>query len=219
MGGGRRRRAGREFRHTRRRRRAVDVERPRWRRLARRHVGMAGGKLYDTLGRPTSGRRRRRCSASRGAGLRGTWRGGADASCLRPAQAAARAALRGHASAVRAAAWSPNEVHVASAGAGGEILLHRVQDSVAVVARAPPRPPATGGGGAQAAVVAAAVGRSGGRRRRPRRDVGLWRRDGAGGAAALVRRARRRGVGAAVVAGQPPPAGVVRPRPHSSSTT
>ena len=97
------------------------------------------GKLYDTLGRPTS-------EEAAPAVLCLTWSpgsrylaaGGADAVVrifdLHKRQLAL--ALRGHASAVRAAAWSPNEVHVASAGAGGEILLHRVQDSVAVVARA-----------------------------------------------------------------------------------
>ena len=97
------------------------------------------GKLYDTLGRPTS-------EEEAPAVLCLTWSpgsrylaaGGADAVVrifdLHKRQLAL--ALRGHASAVRAAAWSPNEVHVASAGAGGEILLHRVQDSVAVVARA-----------------------------------------------------------------------------------
>ena len=134
------------------------------------------GKLYDTLGRPTS-------KEAAPAVLCLTWSpgsrylaaGGADAVVrifdLHKRQLAL--ALRGHASAVRAAAWSPNEVHVASAGAGGEILLHRVQDSVAVVARAPRRGRRRrGGGGAQAAVVAAAVGAArGGRRRRPRRDV------------------------------------------------
>ena len=59
--------------------------------------------------------------------------------------------LRGHRAGVIATAWNPNEMHVASASTAGEILMHRVQGSVAAVARAthPPlnegeMPPAIG---------------------------------------------------------------------------
>ncbi|KAL1500032.1 hypothetical protein AB1Y20_012709 [Prymnesium parvum] len=43
--------------------------------------------------------------------------------------------LRGHRAAVRSISWSPSEVYVASASDSGDILVHRVQGSVAVVAR------------------------------------------------------------------------------------
>ena len=42
--------------------------------------------------------------------------------------------LRGHRASVIATAWNPNEMHVASASTAGEILMHRVQGSVAAVA-------------------------------------------------------------------------------------
>jgi hypothetical protein len=45
--------------------------------------------------------------------------------------------LRGQRSGVCGLSWSPSEVHVASASALGEVLVHRVQGSVAAVCRAP----------------------------------------------------------------------------------
>lgn len=50
--------------------------------------------------------------------------------------------LRGHRAAVRGVAWSPSEVYVASASEAGEIIVHRVQGSVAAVARVEHPPPA-----------------------------------------------------------------------------
>ncbi|KOO32676.1 protein nedd1 [Chrysochromulina tobinii] len=44
-------------------------------------------------------------------------------------------ALRGHRAAVRGLSWSPSEVYVASSSDAGEIIVHRVQGSVAAVAR------------------------------------------------------------------------------------
>ena len=44
--------------------------------------------------------------------------------------------LRGHRSAICAISWNPSEVHVASASAVGEVIVHRVQGSVAVTCRA-----------------------------------------------------------------------------------
>lgn len=44
--------------------------------------------------------------------------------------------LRGHRAAVVALGWSSSEVHLASASAAGEVLVHRVQGSVAAVSRA-----------------------------------------------------------------------------------
>lgn len=44
--------------------------------------------------------------------------------------------LRGHRAGVGAVAWNPNELHVASASSAGEIVMHRVQGSVAAVSRA-----------------------------------------------------------------------------------
>ena len=43
--------------------------------------------------------------------------------------------LRGHRAAVRGVAWSPSEVYVASSSDAGEIVVHRVQGSVAAVAK------------------------------------------------------------------------------------
>ena len=43
--------------------------------------------------------------------------------------------LRGHKAAVRGVAWSPSEVYVASCSASGDTIVHRVQGSVAAVAR------------------------------------------------------------------------------------
>ena len=43
--------------------------------------------------------------------------------------------LRGHRAAVRAVAWSPSEVYVASSSDVGEVVVHRVQGSVSAVAR------------------------------------------------------------------------------------
>ena len=43
--------------------------------------------------------------------------------------------LRGHRAAVRGVAWSPSEVYVASSSDSGEIVVHRVQGSVAAVAK------------------------------------------------------------------------------------
>ena len=50
--------------------------------------------------------------------------------------------LRGHHAAVRAISWSPSEVYVASSSDAGEILVHRVQGSVALMLRFdhPPSP-------------------------------------------------------------------------------
>ena len=44
--------------------------------------------------------------------------------------------LRGHRAGVIAAAWNPNEMHVVSASSAGEVIMHRVQGSVAAVSRA-----------------------------------------------------------------------------------
>lgn len=43
--------------------------------------------------------------------------------------------LRGHRTAVLGVAWAPSEVHVASSSQAGEIIVHRVQGSVAAVVR------------------------------------------------------------------------------------
>jgi hypothetical protein len=43
--------------------------------------------------------------------------------------------LRGHRAAVRGVAWSPSEVYVASSSDAGEVVVHRVQGSVAKVAK------------------------------------------------------------------------------------
>jgi len=53
--------------------------------------------------------------------------------------------LRGHRAGVCALSWSPSEVHVASASTAGDVIVHRVQGSVAAVCRADTAPPGARG--------------------------------------------------------------------------
>ena len=99
------------------------------------------GKLFHTLqAQPTSG------GASSAVAIHAiTWSpgsrylaaGGSDAVVrIFDLQKRAQAlALRGHRAAVRGLSWSPSEVYVASSSDAGEIIVHRVQGSVAAVAR------------------------------------------------------------------------------------
>ena len=55
---------------------------------------------------------------------------GTDGSC-----SPVRQSTRSHHAGVRCVSWSPSEVYVASASEAGEFIVHRVQGSVAAVAR------------------------------------------------------------------------------------
>ena len=105
------------------------------------HLTESDGRLFDTL-RPTVPGDPAGVlpvlSLSWSPGSRYLAAGGSDASVRvfdlqRRIQALQ---LRGHRAGVIATAWNPNEMHVASASTAGELLMHRVQGSVAAVARA-----------------------------------------------------------------------------------
>ena len=105
------------------------------------HLTESDGRLFDTL-RPTVPGDPAGVlpvlSLSWSPGSRYLAAGGSDASVrvFDLQQRIQALQLRGHRAGVIATAWNPNEMHVASASTAGELLMHRVQGSVAAVARA-----------------------------------------------------------------------------------
>ena len=95
------------------------------------------GRLFHTLRPNSSGATPAILSITWSPGSRYLAAGGSDAIVrIFDLQKRAQAlVLRGHRAAVRSLSWSPSEVYVASSSEAGEIVVHRVQGSVAAVAR------------------------------------------------------------------------------------
>lgn len=96
----------------------------------------ASGEVFDTLDAATSGAVEVLC-ITWSPGSRYLAAGGSDAVVrIFDMQKRAQAlVLRGHRAAVRGVAWSPSEVYVASTSDAGGLIIHRVQGSVAAVAK------------------------------------------------------------------------------------